>query len=229
MISIEEIKDAYTAQNNFVKEEVKQRGIGGYKAAASSKAAQKSLGLHELMVGVLYKDGEIKSGSAIRLSDYVLPKIETEIGFRLGKDVLKKTSATTVKECVELVLPVFEVPEIKAENPDNFSVPEMISKNTFASYCVCGTAIKVADVDVNGVAVKLYHNEVLINEAKGSDALNNQWEALSRALNLNMEHGYSPKKGDLVITGALGKILPLEKGEYRADYGALGELHLSVE
>lgn len=222
------IEAAYASQKAFVKAQVSSKGIAGYKIAVASKGGQKNMGLSLPLAGVLYGDGVLANGCTIDLQKYKQAKIETEIGYRLKSEVIGKTDAIKVKNLVEEILPVFEIPDVTSDNPSEISVEELISKNTFGSHIVAGSAKPVGEIDPNSIVAELFHNDNLINTAPGNAAMDNQWEALAVALNLAMEHGYAPQKGDVVITGALGTIFNLEAGSYFADYGALGELRCEV-
>ena len=58
--------------------------------------------------------------------------------------------------------------------------------------------------------------------------MGNQMLALQWLINRTIESGYNIKKGDLLITGALGKMIAAEKGNYDADFGELGHLAFSI-
>lgn len=229
LIPSDVLEQAYANQKKLVTEVIKTKGIAGYKAAVSGKGGQKNMGLSTLLAGVLYQDGNLENNSTIELSDFKLAKIETEIGYRLAQDVSELTSVENVQSFIAELLPVFEVPDVTSEDPANITVPELIGSNTFSSHQVLGDAVPVGSVDPNTIVAELFHNNTAINTGKGTDAMDNQWEALSVAINFAIEHGYSPKKGDIVITGALGQIHAIEKGTYTADYGKLGKLKLEVK
>lgn len=222
----QEIQNAYECQKQFLAKILPVKGIGGFKAAASSKAAQKMLGISSLMTGVLYADGKLLNGTTLTKKDFVLPKVETEIGFRLLKDVTHTLHKNEVNSVVSEILPVFEIADIKL--PEPVQLTSMIGNNTFSSHYVEGTPMPKELIDPNEICPKLYFNGVLVSEGRGSDAMDNQWEALRIAINQSITFGYSPKANDLIITGAIGKILPIKAGEYLGDYGRLGKLTMQV-
>jgi 2-keto-4-pentenoate hydratase len=63
----------------------------------------------------------------------------------------------------------------------------------------------------------------------GSDVLEGQWETLTLLVNQLVKQGYTIEPHHILITGSLGKLLPLKVGTYRAEYSALGELVLEVK
>lgn len=229
LIAEDLIEQAYEKQYDLVANKITTLGLEGYKAAVSGREGQRNMGLTNLLSGVLYKAGSVDNNTTFELKKYALLKIETEIGYRLNSTITKKIDAESVKKLVSEILPVFEMPNVTAKDPSSISVTELIASNTFSSEQVLGKAVSAQEVDPNTITAHLYHNDVLINTGRGLDAMDNQWEALAVAINLALDHGYSPKKGELVITGALGKIFNVEKGTYRADYGTLGKLSITVE
>ncbi len=228
MISKDKIDKAYEDQAKLVSEILSTKTIGGFKAAVSAKEAQKKLGLPTLISGVLFSEGEIKNNATIELASFHQAKIETEIGFILDKDITELTNSESVKNLVSEILPVFEIPNITIPEVGSLPPTDVIANNGFSSHYVVGEKIAKHSINPNTCTAQLYHNDNLINTGNAIEAMGNQWEALSSAINLSIEHGYHPKKGQLIITGALGSILKLQKGNYRADYGELGTLNVNV-
>ncbi len=228
-ISENRLQAAYELQKKNIKLISATKEISGYKAAVSTFAGQKSMGLSSLITGVLFAEGKIEDNQTIKINDFNLAKIETEIGFLINQEISSKITTENVSNYIEKILPVLEIPDITTAHSENISVDELIALNTFSSHYVAGKALPIKNMDPNSFVAKLYHNQKLINTGKATEAMNNQWEALTSAINQSIEHGYILKKGDLIITGALGNILLLETGFYKADYGDLGTVHITVE
>lgn len=223
------IDDFYKAQKKYINNSLSQKSISGYKAAVSSFEGQQKMGLSMPITGVLYAEGEITNNSTIQLKEFSSPKIETEIGFILNSDIVNKVGLDSIKNYTDVVLPVFEIPDIISTSPNSINIQEIISNNGFSSHYVIGNHIKINGIDINNCVANLYHNDELLNTGKATDAMDNQWLTLCKTINLSIDHGYSPKSGDLIITGALGTIFALKKGKYEANYGFLGKLFLTVE
>ncbi len=229
MIEQKLLDQAFSEQKNYVADRLNGNSIAGYKAAVSSPEAQKALGLPSLITGVLYTSGIIQNKANISLQDFNYAKIETEIGFIINQEIKSKIDNAMLPTLVSAVLPVFEIPDIVSEDIYTPPILETIAKNGFSSHFVVGSFIDISSIDINTISPKLYFNDNLISEGKATDAMNNQWKALELAINQSIEQGYTIQKDDIIITGALGKILPLEPGKYQADYGKLGSLNITVE
>lgn len=225
-ISSKSLTEAYNQQKYFLTKELKHKTISGYKAAVSNYSTQKKLGLLKPISGVLYAEGLVKNNDTLSFKNFNAPKIETEIGYIINKDIQNKITEIEASDYVKAIFPVLEIPNItKADS----SILEVIAYNGFSSHYVIGDKIPPKNIDINNCEVKLYHNETLINTGKATDAMDDQWLTLATTINTSIDNGYSIKKGDIIITGALGNILPLEIGTYKAVYDELGTIDIKVK
>ena len=58
--------------------------------------------------------------------------------------------------------------------------------------------------------------------------MGDQWEALMWLVRQRLQQGFEVKRDDLLITGALGKVVEAERGRYVADFGKLGRVTFSM-
>jgi 2-keto-4-pentenoate hydratase len=58
--------------------------------------------------------------------------------------------------------------------------------------------------------------------------MGNQWEALYWLINHIIDQGYTIGEGQVLLTGALGEVLPCEPGSYEADFGNVGTVSFTV-
>ena len=223
------VEQAYQAQKRLVALYAKDGQIQGFKAATTSSASQELLNINELTSGVLFHAGVKASGDTIYLSQMVGPKIETELGFRFKRQIDKELSVEEVKQNIGVVLPVLEIPDLIFENLKAIKGPQFIASNAFASHVVVGMAKWAGNLDLDSISVALYNNGEEINIGMGSDVLEGQWETLTLLVNQLVKQGYTIEPHHILITGSLGKLLPLKVGTYRAEYSALGELVLEVK
>jgi 2-keto-4-pentenoate hydratase len=63
----------------------------------------------------------------------------------------------------------------------------------------------------------------------GADASGDQAQALFWLIKQLLNSGYSLKKGQLLITGALGKMVPAKPGKHLATFAPYGQLSFSVK
>lgn len=212
--------DAYVVQKKLVA--LRGSEITGYKSGLTNKAIQVRYETDEPAAGVLFKDARLPLDVAIATSDFIKPRIETEVGLVLRTDITDPiTSAGELKSHLAFWRPMIELVDMGFLTTP--LVTDMIAANIVASryiqtdYC--------HDVETaNDATVHLFKNGELLHEGKATDALGDQLEAATWIVNHMLSQGYSMKAGQVLMTGALGVTHPAEPGKYHADYGEFGSI-----
>lgn len=221
---------AYAIQKAYVDLRQQQDGVAGYKAGLTSEAGQKKFGVSGALYGVLFKSGEHLTDKPIQLSDFGKLMLETEIGFILAADITKVPAGQEeLQSYIQAVVPVIELPDLGFERPKQLTGVDIIAANVASSGFIIGKPVSMElAASLNQLEVSLTRNGEIINRGKGSDTLGNQWQALLWLIESLLKQGYELKKDQLLITGALGKMLPAVPGDYGADFGTLGKLDFKV-
>ena len=226
------MNDAYAIQKTLVAQFISKDGeeIAGFKGAVATKKAQDSLSLNGPASAILYKSGYLRSKGKLELS---LRKegammVENEIGFIMGSDVNQPLeNVHRVKKLVEKIVPVVELPGGLSPKGGG-GIKDQITRN-FGSYkYIVGEGIPVGDVDPDQIEIILNKNGKIINSPKSDDAYQGQWANLIHQINHALSRGYTIKAGQIIITGALGKIQPVSPGQFKADYGELGSIEFTI-
>lgn len=221
---------AYQIQQSYVKLRQVNDPIAGFKAGLTSKAGQKKFAVSQALSGILFSSGHVTDASQIKLSNAGKLMLETEIGFILSADINKPiTQVSDLKGKTASLVSVIELPDIGFVSPKQIKGIDLIAANVASHQFVMGTPVSIGDIkDLNQLAVKLSHNGKKVNQGLGSDTLGDQWEALLWLVNQLISQGYQLSAGELLITGALGKMIPAAKGDYQADFGALGKIDFKI-
>ena len=82
---------------------------------------------------------------------------------------------------------------------------------------------------MNQVTVTLTLDGKPANQGKAEDAMGDQWKALLWLVNGAIEKGYTIEPGQVLITGALGNMIPAKEGKYEGNYGPLGPLSFTIK
>lgn len=213
------LSDAYQIQIQMI--ELLDSPIVGYKSALSSLPAQAAFGVAEPLLGVLLENSAVQDG--FDLAEMVVPMIEVEMGYELGLDV---TSAVTTDDFVAIFTAMHIAVDLaEVGYTAKPRAVDLVSGNSAAGRFIKGPAIgsAVDSVGPNHVQVKLLKEDEQVNEATSGDIGDQQTLAIwlvNKALSL----GYPVKKGMLVMTGSLGKILPAQAGQYTACYESEGQI-----
>lgn len=200
----------------------------GYKAGLTSEAGQNKFGVSEPVAGALFQQGLAFDRYVYLLSDHTNLMLETEIGFILNQNITRLVTPEQLPAMIKSVVPVIELPDLRFENPDNITGHGLIVNNVGSNSVLVGKPIDVNSLDINQITTELTRNGKTVIEGKATDAMGDQWQALAWLINRSLKSGYPVSEGNLLITGALGPMIPAERGQYDADFGKLGILAFSI-
>jgi 2-keto-4-pentenoate hydratase len=106
--------------------------------------------------------------------------------------------------------------------------PDIIAANIGAAQFIIGKKQKINNLDLNTLQVTLKRDNETVNHGKGTDALSDQWKAALWLVNTMVKQGWKIKPGDIIITGALGRMIPGKPGKYTANFGSLGTITFKI-
>jgi len=230
-------QQAAIAQLMFVQHRLKSNSeveISGFKAGLTSKIGQKKFNVNGPISGVLFVSGKVDNGGEVSLADYRKLMLETEIGFILGQDIdTPVNDVQQLKSKVSAILPVIEMPNLALADLKNITGQDIVASNAIANRYLLGETINIpVSFSLNQIKTSLVHSydstPMTVNQGSGSDALGDQWQALLWLVNERLASGHHLRRGQFLITGALGKMIPAKKGEYAADFGPLGQITFTV-
>lgn len=126
-------------------------------------------------------------------------------------------------------MPAIELPESGLWDMKLVKGVDLIAANVGAAKFIVGTLRSHQGVNLNEVNVTLFYNGQALYQGKGVEALGDQWKAALWMVNSVLEQGYKVEAGHILITGALGKMVPGKPGQYVADYGDFGKISFDVK
>jgi 2-keto-4-pentenoate hydratase len=208
----------------------KGKAVGGYKAGLTSENAQKRFKAKGALLGPMFKDGKIESGAAVDRKDFVKLFLETEIGFSPKEKIAKPVKdVEALKKLIKTVYPAIELPDIRFADMKKLTVPDIVADAVGSSKYLIGKGIPMGKVDLNKVKVTLTLDGKPVNEGMGNDALGDQWKALLWLVNGVVKQGWTISPDQILITGALGNMIPGKPGKYEATWGDLGSVSFTVQ
>jgi len=209
--------------------------IAGYKAGLTSQAGQKKFNVNGAISGVLFVQGNMRHTDELKLSEYRKLMLEMEIGFILAEDIDRPINEIEIlKEKVVSIMPVIEMPNLAFLDLKNITGQDIIASNAISNRYLLGEPVSLPlSFSLNTLNVSLEHtldDQIkVVNQGKGNDALNDQWKALLWLVNERLESGYHLRKGQFLITGALGKMIPANVGSYQANFEQLGMISFKIK
>lgn len=212
---------------NFLKTE---DPVIGYKAGLTSAGGQAKFNVDGPLMGALFSSGKWDANQPIQIKNYHKLMLETEIGFILSQDIQHPVSKDSVLTYVAAVVPVIELPNLAYPNVKKLTGVDLIATNVASNAVIIGSPITdFSALDLNQLTTQLTRGDQLIIEGKGSDASGDQLTALTWLINRILNQGYTLEKGHLLITGALGPMVPAIAGQHTATFGSLGSIEFNLQ
>ena len=204
--------------------------IGGFKAGLTSEAGQKKFGVDAALLGPLFKSGELGPDAVVDRKDFVRLFIENEVGYVVGQKISAPVKdVESLKKMIKEVFPAVELPDLRFADMKNLKGQDLIVDAVACSKYIIGPRIPADKVDVSKVEVALTCDGAAVNQGKAADALGDQWKALLWLVNGAVEQGWTIEPGQILITGAMGNMIPGKPGKYDGDWGPLGKLSWTVK
>ena len=203
--------------------------IIGYKVGLTSFAVQKQLGVDQPDFGVLTKSMLVNEDGEVPMSELMQPKAEAEIAFFLSQDIDKKF--ISIYELIEFIDSVSASIEIVGSRIEawNIRITDTIADNASASHFVVGKSkVKLEDIDLVNCNMSMTKNGEVASVGQGSACMDNPMNAALWLVNTMVERGTILRKGDVILSGALGPMVPVSPGDqFKADIEGLGAVSVS--
>lgn len=225
---------AYQIQYNALHQVPLSRAPEGFKAALTNVASQQMYGATSPLGAVLPAGSQLKKeedGYHVNVSEYRQSIVEVEIGYRFTERIQYPLSdVQALKAVVSEMMPAIELPDLSHTDADKKWTPvDIIASNAGAKHFIAGPGRAPSVIDPNSVAISLYRDGEMLMQGSGRDALGDQWQALLWLVNRTVASGWTIERGQVLITGTLGKPTALQKGLYVADFGRLGRIEWMAE
>jgi len=223
-------KTAYEVQKVYVQWKLAKDTVAGFKGGLTTETAQKMFGVNFPLAGILNNSGKLEGSPVVDRTAFRGLLIETEIGFVIGQSIHQPLrDVQELQQKVSGVMPAIELPEAGFGDMKLVKGVDLIAANVGSAKFIVGTQRSHQGVDLNQVNVTLFYNGQALYQGKGVEALGDQWKAALWIVNSVLEQGYKVEPGQVVITGALGKMVPGKPGQYVADYGDFGKISFEVK
>ncbi|TFF36044.1 2-oxo-hept-4-ene-1,7-dioate hydratase [Pseudomonas sp. RIT623] len=227
------IEDAYAIQRAWVEQKIKDgRRLVGHKIGLTSRAMQVSSNITEPDYGALLDDMLFEEGSDIPFSRFIVPRVEVELAFILGKP-LKGPDVTLfdVLEATEWVIPALEIIDARIQQVDPQSgatrkVFDTISDNAAnAGVVMGGRAVRPDAIDLRKVPAVLYRNGVIEESGVSAAVLNHPAKGVAWLANKLAAHDVGLEAGQVILGGSFTRPVAARPGDtFHVDYDQLGSI-----
>jgi 2-keto-4-pentenoate hydratase len=200
------------------------RRIVGRKVGLTAKAVQVQLGVDQPDFGVLFDDMAVIDGDTLPASRAIQPKAEAEVAIILSADI-DGTDITRdqVEAAVEGVVAAIEIVDSRIADW-KITFADTVADNGSSAYYVLGKDVKpLAGLDLEGCAMTLEIGGATVSTGTGAACLGHPLNAATWLARILAAQGTPLRKGDVVLTGALGPMVAISPGDHvKASIEGLG-------
>ena len=202
------------------------RRLVGRKIGLTSLAVQRQLGVSQPDYGMLFDDMAVPDGWDVPADQLIQPKVEAEIAFVIGRDIdHERLTIADVLRAVEFALPAIEIVDSRIADW-KIGILDTIADNASSGLYVLGASPKKLEgleLRLCGMVMEMGGDEVSVGA--GAACLGDPLSATLWLAKTMAKVGRPLKAGDTVMSGALGPMVTVKRGEvYEARISGLGSV-----
>lgn len=205
--------------------------IVGRKIGLTSLAMQTQLGVDQPDYGHLLASMAVPNGGAIPADELIAPRIELEVAFLLGRTLEGPGVITAdVLAATEAVFPSLEIIDSRIADWKIGLVDTVADNASSGRFVMPSRLTPVRDLDLRLVGGIMEINGVLTSWSCGAAALGDPAACIAWLANALADYGGRLEAGELVLSGALDKSVPIKAGDVvRAEFDRLGSASVRFE
>lgn len=199
----------------------------GHKIGLTSAAMQEMVGVDQPDYGYLLDTMVLPDGAVVDARVLVAPRVEAEIALRLHSTIAgSEISVEDVLAATEAVAPALEVIDSRVVDW-RITITDTIADNASSARAVVGAFRPVDDLDLARVAMRMDVDGAVV-EGRGDAVLGHPAVAVGWLARALYAQGEALEAGELVLSGALARALPVSPGSRaRAVLAGLGTVEAS--
>ncbi|WP_078853294.1 2-keto-4-pentenoate hydratase [Streptomyces sp. FxanaA7] len=220
-----DIAVAYAVQQELTRRRLAAGAVVvGRKIGLTSPAVQRQLGVDQPDFGMLFADMDVSALSEVPSERLSQPKAEAEIAFVLGEDLADgDLDDARVRGAVEYAVAAIEIVDSRIADWD-IRLTDTIADNASSGLFVLGERrVTLAEFEPRETTMRMYAGDEPVSEGAGAACLGDPLNALAWLARTAREYGLPLRAGQVVLSGALGPMVPVTPGtRMRAEISSLG-------
>ena len=226
------IDDGYVVQQQVLAATRAGQRQVGRKIGLTSRAVQTQMGVDTPDFGVLYAEMAVGDAEPIPNTMLMQPRIEAEVAFVLGRDLPDRpVIASDVLRATDFVVAAIEIVDSRIRDW-SISIVDTVADNASSGMFVLGGSPRRLDAidDLRTSAMSLTCDGEEMSSGTGAACLGHPVNAVVWLANAVAERGVPLRAGEVILSGALGPLVPVERGStYVASIEGLGSVRASFE
>lgn len=218
-------EDAYAIQQRLnARRLAAGERIIGKKIGVTSQAVMNMLGVHQPDFGMLTDAMVYNEGQAIEAKTLIQPKAEGEIAFLLKRDLQGPgVTAADVLAATEGVMACFEIVDSRIRDW-KIKIQDTVADNASCGVFVLGDrVVDPRGLDLVTCGMVLEKNGEVVVTGAGAATMASPLNAMAWLANTLGRLGVPLKAGEVVLSGALGAMVPVKAGDnLRVSIGGIG-------
>ncbi|MGI9294236.1 MAG: 2-keto-4-pentenoate hydratase [Pseudomonadales bacterium] len=222
------LEEAYAVQALSIQRRL-ERGekLIGVKMGFTSRAKMAQMGVDDLIWGRLTDAMLVENGASLNMADFVHPRIEPEIAFRLGRSLHGDITLQEAMQAVDGIAPAMEIIDSRYEN-FKFSLTDVVADNCSSSALVVGDW-QTPDLDLQDLAMQMTFDGAEVQQGSSAEILGNPWQSLVEAARLAAQADMTLQQNWIVMAGAATAAEALRPGVHaQVSVQKLGEAAVHV-
>ena len=219
------IEDAYAIQQRMIQRQLDDgHTIVGKKIGVTSKVVMDMLKVNQPDFGQMLSNMVFNEGEPIVASSMIAPKAEAEVAFILKNDLMGPgVTAADVLRATDFVVPCFEIVDSRIKDW-KIKIQDTVADNASCGVLVLGGVRKSPrKLDLALAGMVLEKNGEIVVTGAGAATMAHPVNAMVWLTNMLGSLGIALKAGDIVLSGAMGAMVPVVRGDnLRMTIGGIG-------
>lgn len=203
----------------------------GWKIGLTSPAAQQAFGAGEPMCGRLFAHMRLAADAHVNPAGLCAPRLEGEILLQVGTAAAPDASDAALLASLSAVYAAFEIADSRIRGwPRHVGLA--IADNACCGrfgHAVAGVAPDQLDLATISMTITDENDGSILSSGTGAACMGSPLRAYRWLLQHLAARNLALAPGDLILTGALGAMVPMRPGRrYRVELPELGVLHVAT-
>jgi 2-keto-4-pentenoate hydratase len=227
LIGAGDVAAAYAVQRELTRSRIAAGArVVGHKIGLTSPAVQRPLGVDQPDFGVLFDDMDVTGLAEVPMAGLLQPRIEAEVAFLLREDLVDgDLTPDRVRGAVEVAVAALEIVDSRIAGWDIMIADTVADNASSGRFALGADRVPLDALEPVEAVMELRVDGEVASTGTGRDCLGDPLEALAWLARTAREYGDPLRRGQLVLSGALGPMVPVRPGmRVAAAVKGLGEV-----